>query len=713
MIFHAKKYIGLFVIAFLLGGVTQTKAQTPDSVIVRCVAVDAAGDVTLTWTLPSNTSLTSDGWVNYQIYVVGNITPIAIITNPAQTSYTIPYTSLSPSSANSSSISFYIETNNSHVLGDNSNIVSTIFLSVFSNAGVGYLTWNPISTPLPQGSSQWYQIYREVDSNNTWTLIDSIKSPITAYNDSLINCTGEYLNYQIRIADSTICVSTSNEMGSTVKDSEHWGPNGIIMDTLSVTPGSNSVDITWGKSTKSNVIGYVIFENLVNSSGSIVQTPIDTVYGINTDFLMNYTEGGNPSDSVLTFEVAALDTCGREGPISNPQNSMLLKVTPDRCAQKNTLSWNLYANLAGNHGKVLGVGGYTIFYSVNSGPFQYLGSTDNKTDTYIDSNLTVQELRCYYVQVYDSVNHDTTASSNRVCEEIQPPPPPKNNYLRTATVVFNTAAINIVGYVDTLSGAEYYDFERSTDTAGGYSSIYMMNAPLHTDSINYIDNSVSPTTRSYHYKVFTLDSCDKVIDSTNLGQTMLLTAVGNQNSTNTLTWNDYRNWTDNPAYYLIYRSEDGVNYTELSPSVNYTDAGQNQYIDNISGITTGQGTFYYYVKAVENFDAASSPYTDTSYSNIADAYQNPIVYVPDAFCPTGVNKIFIPVGVFIDVTGYDFSIIDRWGDLVFESNDPTIGWNGTYKGGKIVPEGVYVYLLTYTSSKGEYFQKRGTVSLLK
>ncbi|HTB31151.1 MAG TPA: gliding motility-associated C-terminal domain-containing protein, partial [Bacteroidia bacterium] len=106
-------------------------------------------------------------------------------------------------------------------------------------------------------------------------------------------------------------------------------------------------------------------------------------------------------------------------------------------------------------------------------------------------------------------------------------------------------------------------------------------------------------------------------------------------------------------------------------------------------------------------------YSDTSISNTAKAYQDPTVYIPDAFNPKGVNQVFKPIGVFIDVQGYDFVILNRWGVVLFESNDPSIGWNGNGSGGKEEEEGVYVYLLTYTSSKGEYFQRKGTVTLLK
>lgn len=684
---------------FLIGCFVKVNAQN-DAVSIRCVAVDSAGDVTLTWALPSNLN----SWQSYQIFEVNNVNSLAGLTNPNQTSYTIPAASLLPASANKGIVSFYIATFNSSNVDYNSNIVSSIYLQLTNNNGLAFLQWNPISTPLPQGSSKWYKIWREY--NNVWSLIDSTQN--IEYTDTVKYCDTTNLSYQIQIADSTICVSTSNIVNG--KFALEFNPPISIFDSVSVTPGGG-VDISWVKSPWDNVIGYIIYKVI---SGNHV--PIDTVYGLNNDSLINYFGGGNPNDSDLIFAVAAIDSCGNNGAISKPAgNTIFLKVKPNTCAQNNTLSWNPYAYFLGDSVNN-GIGGYKVYYSVNHGQFKLLASLGPNARSYVDTNLVTREYRSYFIQAYSSAHPDTTSSSNVVGDSIKPPPLPRNNYLRVASVILNTPSVLVVGYIDSLSGAEYYEFQRSIDSTGGFKTIYTINAPHHSDSISYIDNSASPAIRSYHYQIITLDSCSKPIDSTNIGQTMLLTTVGQPNGTNILTWNDYRNWFEGPAYYMIYRSVDGINYTLLPPNVTYTDAGKNTYTDNISGITEGQGTFYYYVKAVEDSITGLYPYhfIDTSYSNVAEAYQDPTVFIPNAFCPTGKNKIFKPVGVFINVQSYDLSIYNRWGQLIFESNDPDVGWDGSDKGSnRIVQQDVYAYLLTYTSSKGEYFQRKGTVTLLK
>ncbi|MCF8299024.1 MAG: gliding motility-associated C-terminal domain-containing protein, partial [Saprospiraceae bacterium] len=95
------------------------------------------------------------------------------------------------------------------------------------------------------------------------------------------------------------------------------------------------------------------------------------------------------------------------------------------------------------------------------------------------------------------------------------------------------------------------------------------------------------------------------------------------------------------------------------------------------------------------------------------ALQKPKLFVPNAFTPEAEsNNVFMPYGVFVDGSGYVFQIYNRWGQVIFETNDLYEGWNGMVDG-TIATEGVYVYFIKFKNSKGEMFEKRGTVTLLK
>ena len=57
-------------------------------------------------------------------------------------------------------------------------------------------------------------------------------------------------------------------------------------------------------------------------------------------------------------------------------------------------------------------------------------------------------------------------------------------------------------------------------------------------------------------------------------------------------------------------------------------------------------------------------------------------------------------------------IYDRWGELLFTTNQPGEGWDGKYKG-DYVPLGVYIYYVRFNTSEGKKFEKRSTVTVIK
>ncbi|MBU1720378.1 MAG: PKD domain-containing protein [Bacteroidetes bacterium] len=86
--------------------------------------------------------------------------------------------------------------------------------------------------------------------------------------------------------------------------------------------------------------------------------------------------------------------------------------------------------------------------------------------------------------------------------------------------------------------------------------------------------------------------------------------------------------------------------------------------------------------------------------------------VPTGFSPNGdgINSLlFVKGGPFSE---FDFKIYNEWGKRVFETTDPSDGWDGTVNG-KEQPVGVYVYSLYVVTSSGETFNLVGDITLLR
>jgi gliding motility-associated-like protein len=88
------------------------------------------------------------------------------------------------------------------------------------------------------------------------------------------------------------------------------------------------------------------------------------------------------------------------------------------------------------------------------------------------------------------------------------------------------------------------------------------------------------------------------------------------------------------------------------------------------------------------------------------------LFIPNAFSPNGDNFNDILYLRGHNIEKMIFRIFDRWGELVFESTDKEIGWDGTFRGKKLDPD-VYDYYLDITCVGGLNEVIKGNVTLMK
>jgi gliding motility-associated-like protein len=87
------------------------------------------------------------------------------------------------------------------------------------------------------------------------------------------------------------------------------------------------------------------------------------------------------------------------------------------------------------------------------------------------------------------------------------------------------------------------------------------------------------------------------------------------------------------------------------------------------------------------------------------------IFVPDAFSPNsdGINdKVFVRGSI----KEFSFSVFNRWGEMVFRTQNQSQGWDGYFRG-KELDAGVFVYYLSGTDAVGNEFNKKGNITLVK
>ena len=203
------------------------------------------------------------------------------------------------------------------------------------------------------------------------------------------------------------------------------------------------------------------------------------------------------------------------------------------------------------------------------------------------------------------------------------------------------------------------------------------------------------------------DFCGNRNPTSNLGTSIALKGNGSNGNVN-LKWNQYIGWSTQYEFVLQVKFGTG-GFRELARF----DEGGLSYIDYElhSELDT---PWCYRVVAIQNGVA------DSAFSNYYCDYLSDSIFVPNAFSPNndGVNDFFIIGGEVLkrddlgELQSYDLKILDRWGEILFESTNPKLDWDGK-KAGETVPLGQYWYMLTLVDGNGNEKVETGPVFVIK
>ena len=130
-------------------------------------------------------------------------------------------------------------------------------------------------------------------------------------------------------------------------------------------------------------------------------------------------------------------------------------------------------------------------------------------------------------------------------------------------------------------------------------------------------------------------------------------------------------------YKWVFGDEKPIS-NSINPSHHFPDATGQHYLVTLTGYNTDYGC-------------------ETSYTQEIVSKEPLIYYIPNTFTPNGdeFNNTFKPLFFSgLDIYNYHLSIYNRWGELIFESYNSEIGWDGTYAN-QIVESATYIWKLEF------------------
>ncbi len=487
---------------------------------------------------------------------------------------------------------------------------------------------------------------------------------------------------------------TCNGIDSIFSDTltiDNTPPVNTDLDSVSVDLATQKTIIGWPKNGSADVKGYYVY--YITGINAIIDNTINTS-------ILDNNAARNPTAASLAYGVAAYDSCENASIISNSHKTIYLQSNYNQCLKTITLSWSNYVGWD--------VQDYIIYRKINGGNYQQIGTVVSNINQFTYNFTNFGDNLCFYVRAVKQGNPLITSSSNTTCLNTNSITPSINSYIAKASVQNNAVELTLI--TQTLTSLEKLNIYRAVDN-GSFSIWQIINFTGGT--LDLIDNNVNVNTRNYSYYFTTEGPCNLIFDTSQIAKTILLKIdmpiVGTQN----LDWNTYFEFIKNTEKQelLLLNNPNG----NKSSSWNILNTFSNSTIfrqDNSTFSPTMQ-QLCYCIRAIENNATAQYNRKDTSYSNIQCATADPIVYFPNAIQINGFNTEFYPQGVFLDYEKSSFQVFNRWGELVYETNDIRKAWKGTGNNGELVDQDVYIYRSTIIGINGKKLIFDGTITVLK
>lgn len=489
------------------------------------------------------------------------------------------------------------------------------------------------------------------NSDGTATVIANLGTPLYSYSWS-------------GPGSQTSATATALPAGSytvTVSDANHCIVTGVVNitqpDTLEILTGPTDT-ICIGQLTSIYSAGY-------GGTSPYTYTWVPSSLG---------TTGGpypvNPT-STTTYTVTAIDAHGCVSPMTTTTVFVHPPVTVT--ASDGTVCSGSFVNISASASGGNG-GPYTYSWSngatgssqsvspaVGSSPMNYIVTADDgcsppATDT---STVIVYPLAVSFMTADDTIG----------CEDF--------------TVTFNGLSDIGTSYI--------WDFGDGTGTSTGTPIIHTYN---------------NPGSYTVNLTVITPMGCSSTITTNNMIDVLPAPVAEFSSSPNSVTV------TAGTVHFTDLSTGTGINtwnwdFEHQSPYLgNYTDSLQNPvytYLDSGN----------YEVQLIVTNTAGCSD-TVVHYVQVDPEY---VIYAPNAFTPNnhdGINDTFMPKGVGINPDNFTMRIFDRWGNMIFQTNDVNHGWDGHANGGsKVAQIDTYVWKIETQDFNGNNHQYIGHVTIVK
>lgn len=379
----------------------------------------------------------------------------------------------------------------------------------------------------------------------------------------------------------------------------------------------------------------------------------------------------NP-DSQYRIKLVSKDACG--GTIDSDEGgTMILKSTVEKTG--NLLEWNRYSN----QNKFTG-------YQLLRDKVVIHGFQSIDDLKWIDEDAICGQTYEYQIVAFTTLSRSFSAPKKVTMTSSKPE---KITHASVSVAAPNVITTAVVLAGEGLTGTYNLIVERADQGSSDFTQI----SDAKNQQTEFEDKTANTGSKSYCYRFSYENSCPLRSEFSDPVCSILL-----QQSPKEISWTNDTPFSQGVESYDVIENE-------LNTGATDTPVGLvNSYTLNLSTQNQSRYTF--------QIVAHSQSGNLLSFSNIVNYTQEFVLLVPDAFTPNAdnINEKFEVKGLFVNT--FKMAIFNRWGEVVFQSNDINNSWDGMIKGQK-APAGSYVYKAEITDSTDKPFSKSGAFLLIR
>lgn len=516
----------------------------------------------------------------------------------------------------------------------------------------------------------------DFDPKNPGKETAQIKNPVKTYTDK-----GSY-SISLVVSDAFGCANNKLFI-DTITVGE---PTAILHQGLSFV-SFESENVLSTHITESDIAGthgFLIYENIDGEERALqaLNEPMDsTLEPGEYQFRLRNNQA--------TYQLKGINECADTVAIGSAHYPIFINIdTSNNFLPR--LNWNAYEGW--NE-----VAHYEVLKAEYGGNLQIIATLSPKQTSYTDSQVCGTKYE-YFVRALASKTGYTSRSKTDTIRPNYVAPKGQTELLYT-TVVDNKYILT-TWKKDQHPTIGYYSITRNDPNFGYVSQHASVTDTFYLDSIEvFTDKDI------YSYQIQAVDFCKNSTESSIQGNSIVC-AVQRSEEHADIEWNLFEDWPIEKTTYSLQRSEGDDDFVTI-----FEGTGIKKYRDQ-DIFTTEDDIFHYRVKAVFGEYMV--------YSNAVREFPELRVFVPNAFSPNndGINDEFLVYGSGgqngqdENVDNFKMTILNRWGEIIYNSHLIDKGWDGQFKG-QDSPAGTYVCHIEFRNKKGQFTYHTGNLVLLR